>query len=350
MRVQVVLHQHDFLCPGIADVHQVLDRLCIIHRGAPRCHQHLAPTRQRLEHHEQVPRAMAFVLIVDALRASGCRRERRADILHQLLGPFIKADQRPLRVIRSLIHRQGIFHRTDELGVRLRRNDPLLLQPGLEVIFLSVCRTVSRPMEATSSSSTSLSASRRSVQDARPAGAWLHAMATRRASCAPSSLRGFVRADGWRARAVSSPSSTNRWRNRWMVDTPTSNASVICWSGQFGPSTSAFSSIRARSALSRATRGPATSCWRVWRSSSVNRTVYLASLPMARSFLRFQCGAMYPTMGQTCQTKVDTPLGYGVKGRRSVNACQRISWTTRLGATPRAWAKASMRTRSPCLR
>ena len=175
-------------------------------------------------------------------------------------------------------------------------------------MFLSVCRTVSRPMASTSSRSTSCSASRRSVQEARPAGAWLHAMARRRASGAPSSVRGVVRAGGWRARAVSSPSSTNRWRHRWRVDTPTSNASVICWSGQFGPSTSAFRSIRARSALSRATRGPATSCGRGWRSSPVNRTMSWASLPIARSSLRCQCGAMYRLMGQTCQNKVDTPL------------------------------------------
>src|SRR5712692_8966814 len=62
-----------------------------------------------------------------------------------------------------------------------------------------------------------------------------------------------------------------------------SNASAICPSLQPGPSTSAVSSIRARRALSRATRGPATSCCRVWRSSSVKRTTSLASLPMARS-------------------------------------------------------------------
>lgn len=80
-------------------------------------------SRQRLEHHEQIPRAMAFVLIVDALRASGCRRERRADLLYQWLDPFIKSDQRLLRVIRSLRHLQGVFYRTDERDVRLRRND-----------------------------------------------------------------------------------------------------------------------------------------------------------------------------------------------------------------------------------
>jgi hypothetical protein len=52
------------------------------------------------------------------------------------------------------------------------------------------------------------------------AGAWLHAMATKRASCVPSSVRDFVRAGGWRANAVSSRASMPRWRNRWRMDTP----------------------------------------------------------------------------------------------------------------------------------
>jgi hypothetical protein len=34
----------------------------------------------------------------------------------------------------------------------------------------------------------------------------------------------------------------------------------------------------------------------------------LASLPMARSFLRFYCGAIYRVMGHTCQDKIDIPL------------------------------------------
>jgi hypothetical protein len=42
--------------------------------------------------------------------------------------------------------------------------------------------------------------------------------------------------------------------------------------------------------------------------SHPNRTMSLASLPMARSFLGFQSGAMYRRRGQTCQNKMDAPL------------------------------------------
>ena len=58
-------------------------------------------------------------------------------------------------------------------------------------------------------SSTTFSASRRTVHRARPAGAGEHAKAVNRASKAPSkvSFRGL--AEGWRSNAASIPSSTN---------------------------------------------------------------------------------------------------------------------------------------------
>jgi len=40
-----------------------------------------------------------------------------------------------------MIDIQRVFPGADELGVGLRRDDPLLLQPGLEEVFLSVRRT-----------------------------------------------------------------------------------------------------------------------------------------------------------------------------------------------------------------
>lgn len=54
-----------------------------------------------------------------------------------------------------------------------------------------------------------------------------------------------------RANPAAMPSSTTRCRSRWMVDSPTSNASAIFASVQPGPQgpTSALSKIRARSCL-----------------------------------------------------------------------------------------------------
>ena len=42
-----------------------------------------------------------------------------------------------------MVDLQHVLHRTDELGVGLRRDAPLLLQPRLEFVFFSVRRTVS---------------------------------------------------------------------------------------------------------------------------------------------------------------------------------------------------------------
>jgi hypothetical protein len=101
MWVQVVLPPHDVLCLRLADVHQVLDRLGLIHRGAPLGDQHPASTYKRLEHHTQIPEARVFVRIVEARRASGGRRMGRADILHHWLGPFSPVDQRLRRLLST---------------------------------------------------------------------------------------------------------------------------------------------------------------------------------------------------------------------------------------------------------
>src|SRR5262249_31729683 len=141
----------------------------------------------------------------------------------QLLAGLVQADQRPLLVVGPVVGLQHVFHRTDELGVGLRRDAPLLPQPRLEFVFLSTCRTVSVEMVSTTSSGTSLPASSRNVQRSRPRGGSEQARATRRASPWPSSFRWRLgRSCFLRTRAASKPCSTNRWRTRSMVVTSTS--------------------------------------------------------------------------------------------------------------------------------
>src|SRR5262245_1706828 len=99
----------------------------------------------------------------------------------------------------------------DKVGIGLRRDTPLLLQPGLERVFFRVWRTVSRAILSTTSNSTNLSTSNRKVQRFCPSGGVLQATAMSCASCWPSNLRWYWRRGARRCRAASTPSSTQRW-------------------------------------------------------------------------------------------------------------------------------------------
>src|SRR5262249_1890734 len=255
-----------------------------VHGRPPFGHGDVSSATERLEHHEQVGRAVALVLVIGGGRAPGGRRDRRPGLLHQLLARLVETHHGALGVVRPLIDLQHIFHRADKVSVLIRGNHPLLLQPGLQRVFFSVSRTVSVAIESTTSNSTSLSARSFKVQRARPSGGRLQAMAISRASFAPSSFGGRPTDTGRRNSAASNPSSTSPWRRRWIVDGPTSRASAISVSGKASPSASAFRTIRARRARSAATRLPESNACKDRRSASVNRTTYLASLPTGRSF------------------------------------------------------------------
>src|SRR5262249_8963131 len=155
-------------------------------------------------------------------------RDRLHHLADQLLARLVQAHLRPLRVVRPVVHLQHVLHRADELGVGLRRDAPLLPQPRLDLVFWSVLRTVSGQIDSTTFNSTSLSASISSVQATRPRGAVEQARAINRASPTPSSFRSRLGLSCFlRARAASSPCSTNRWRTRSTVATLTSTASAI---------------------------------------------------------------------------------------------------------------------------
>ena len=85
---------------------------------------------------------------------------------------------------------------------------PLLLQPRLDLVFLSTRRTVSSETVGTTSSSTSRSASSCMVHSRRPSGGAEQAKAMRWASARPSRVRWRLgRSWGLRPKAVSSPCS-----------------------------------------------------------------------------------------------------------------------------------------------
>src|SRR5262249_33505346 len=186
--------------------------------------------------------------VIEALRLPRRRRDRLHHLADQLLAGLVQGDQRPLLVVGSVVDLQHVLHRTDELGVGLGRDAPLLPQPRLDLVFLSTRRTVSSEIVSTTSSSTSRSASSFIVHAVRPCGGAEQARAISRASPRPSSFGCRAgRSRGLRPRAASRPCSTKRWRTRSTVATLTSTASAMRWSSQAGPpgAASALSRMRA---------------------------------------------------------------------------------------------------------
>src|SRR5262249_2269221 len=182
---------------------------------------------------------------------------------------------------------------------------PLVLQPRLERVFLSVWRTVSRAMLSTTSNSTNLSASRRRVQRCCPVGGSLQATAIKCASCAPSSLRRYWRRGARRWRAAVTPSSTHRWRTLATEVGCTAKAVLISSSVQPGPAgllsawSSAWAWVRVRAAIFPL-RTSASNCS---RSSGLKVTTYFFMLGVLRGLVT----AMFPKNTQRLLTLKITP-------------------------------------------
>src|SRR5580765_1284781 len=282
VRVQVVHHQHDLLGRRVLDVDQVADHLGEIDLGTAIRDRNSPPAPEWLERHEQVDRAVPLVLVIPPGGTAGLRRHRRPRLPDQLLRLLVQADDRPVRVVRPVVDVEDVLHRTDEVRVLLRGQNPLLPQPRLDRIVFSVVRTVSSPIASTTFNSTNLSAKSDIVHRPRPAGGVEHASFTNWASWTPSSFRYWRFGDGFRDNTASNPFSTNPCRVRSTVRTPTSKASAICASGHAGPCSpsSAFSRIiaRFRNVLDPFPRS--TIACNCVRSASSNRTTYLATLPM----------------------------------------------------------------------
>ena len=141
MRVQVVGDQDDHVGVRIVFVDQDAQLFGKVLRGAAIRHPHLAPTGQRLNRQEQIADAVAFVLVVLALRLAWVDRQAAARRAVQFLAGFVQADHGPLGVVGPGIDLQHVFHLGDVLGGRLA-DAPGLYPPRLEFVFLSSSRTV----------------------------------------------------------------------------------------------------------------------------------------------------------------------------------------------------------------
>src|SRR3712207_3214215 len=279
--IQVIHHEYDSLRRRVAHVHQVLDLLRPVDLRPLVRHRHPPLPVQGLAEQKQVDDALSFILIIHTLDVAGGGWQGRTRVAQQLLAHLVHADLRIARVVGSRIDVEDILHPPDELGIGLRWDAPVPLQPRLKLVVLSTRRMVWYETSSTISSSTSLSARSRSDQRAKPSGGVLQATAIKRASCAPSSFRWYRRRGARRLRAASSPSSTNCLRTRATVGWLTSTASAIASSTHPGPSGpwSALSRIRACVSVRAGAVPAAVNCFRYLRSVVVRVTGYFLRMP-----------------------------------------------------------------------
>src|SRR5512146_231685 len=280
MRVQVVQDQHDGLGRRVMHVGQVAHPRGEIHPGPSLRDLGKAVGRERLDGDEDVGRAVADVLVVEAFDLTRLRRDRHSRFADQLGVQFVDADHRAQRVGRPLVDIQHVLHGSHELGILARRDDPLLLQPRLEFVFLRVRRTVSDEIRSTTPRSTRRSARSRIVQCVRPAGGCEQAIVTSWASPLPSRRRSYTRSGRLGSSAASKPSITKRSRTRYTVAAPQSRALPMSSSLHAGPRSlaSALSRLRARVSFRAAAWPLARSCSSQSRSSWVSVTIYFNAM------------------------------------------------------------------------
>src|SRR5277367_5635476 len=179
-----------------------------------------------------------------------------------------------------MVNIEDIFHTHHKGGAAIGRNLPVFAQVRLKFVFLRARWTLMVETLGAICSSTTFSASRRTVHRVRPAGAGEQAKAVNRASKAPSkvSLGGLVR--GLRSKAASIPSSTKRSLRCSMVRVVTPNASATSATFQGLPCAPASHSSNARAWINldaavlplrvKASNWP--------RSSSVRVTLYRGAM------------------------------------------------------------------------
>src|SRR5262249_17462368 len=150
---------------------------------------YLPRARPRLEHQESVGPPLPLVRGIRTPHGTGSHRPGRPHVADQLLAALVHTNLRALRIPGLGVDLQHLLHRRPEAGRGLGRQAPRLLQPRLDLVFLSVRQTVAGSIASTTAHATSWSASSVIVQRAWPAGGGLQATAANGASWAPSRLR-----------------------------------------------------------------------------------------------------------------------------------------------------------------
>jgi hypothetical protein len=164
--VQIVLYEHDLFGVLEVGITDIFENVRVVDRGTPLRDLDVAPTFQRRKQHEQVCGTVALVLVVVARRLPRPHRDRRARLGDELLGCLIKTDEWSRRIMRARINLEHILHGRDKRRIGGGWDHPIFLQMRLDIVFFKARPTVLKCAAATISRSTTVSASRRSVQRA----------------------------------------------------------------------------------------------------------------------------------------------------------------------------------------
>jgi len=202
----------------------------------------VTPPSERFTHQKAIGTPMPFVCVVLPERLTLLDRQPPAGKVMQRFAGFIQASDRARGGIGSLRYISNVFH----LGtIRPRRlaNAPGLYSPRLAFVFFRISPTVTWLIESTEWRSTILSASKRNVQRAAPAGGSLQANMPNVASTSPVNFGG---APGQPVSdsAACNPPERKRRRTLRTVRFLHKTASATSWSVGFWPWLQSLSSRR----------------------------------------------------------------------------------------------------------
>src|SRR6266487_2841139 len=207
-------------------IHQLTELLCERMGGAILADSHPAPARQWFTDQQEIGAAFAAILIILANASPTRLRQHKLGSLRlQFLAFLVQTHHWILLVIRSLVHRQHIFHLGDETSAHFRKT-PALDRPRSQFVFFSSFNTQVSEICSVYPNATIRSAKSCNVQRLRPTGGSEHANITSFASASPSISVG--RPDRSRSpKAAFSPPATNRCLTRETVRALTNRSSPM---------------------------------------------------------------------------------------------------------------------------
>jgi len=250
--IQIIHHQSNLGCLFITQIKHLLDLQCPVFFGAMFSDRNVSFAGKRLHFHEYFCHSIPDVLVINPRGLTGFARYWIADFANHLLARFIHAYHRVIRIIRQMIDVKNIFHVGYKGRAPFRWDFPVFAEVRLKFVFFKTRCTVMCDTDSAKRSSTALSASNRTVHRWRPSGAAEQANAINLASNAPSKMTsrgGF--SSGLRSRAVSMPSSTNRFLRCSMERLLTPSAVATSATFHAGPPAPASHNSKARAWMNR---------------------------------------------------------------------------------------------------
>jgi hypothetical protein len=141
--VEIVHDQHDLLGIGVVDIDEFTNKVGPILTGATLGDFDEAFANQRFTGQEQLAHPCCLKGVINSLWLSRLHGQALSFVLEQLFRAFVHAHLRKAWIIRTRVDLQDILHPPDKRCTRFGRDAPVLLQPGLQLVFLRTWRTVS---------------------------------------------------------------------------------------------------------------------------------------------------------------------------------------------------------------